>query len=113
MKYLCAPLFFAGLVIMGMLLAGELQALDEPLSIEELKSAVYPSQSQDARRRGHDLGRVLIVEAEGIRSPVTHIGARCCEVQRFDGIDILRELYQVGYTLAVKGYPWLKKPPGL
>ena len=44
MKYLCAPLFFAGLVIMGMLLAGELQALDEPLSIEELKSAVYPSQ---------------------------------------------------------------------
>jgi small-conductance mechanosensitive channel len=30
-----------------------------------------------------------IVEVEGILSRVTHIGSRCCQVQRFDGIDML------------------------
>jgi len=30
-----------------------------------------------------------IVEVEGILSCVTHIGSRCCQVQRFDGIDML------------------------
>jgi hypothetical protein len=30
--------------------------------------------------------------------------------EEFD-TEYMRALYQVGYTLAVKGYPWLKKPP--
>ncbi|MDO8940334.1 MAG: mechanosensitive ion channel [Methylicorpusculum sp.] len=30
-----------------------------------------------------------IVEVEGILSRVSHIGSRCCQVQRFDGIDML------------------------
>ncbi|WP_340123783.1 mechanosensitive ion channel domain-containing protein [Methylobacter svalbardensis] len=30
-----------------------------------------------------------IVEVEGVLSRVTHIGSRCCQVHRFDGIDML------------------------
>ena len=31
--------------------------------------------------------------------------------EEFDN-DYMRALYGVGYDLAVKGYPWLKTPPG-
>lgn len=30
-----------------------------------------------------------IVDVEGVRGRVTHIGGRCCQVRRFDGIDML------------------------
>lgn len=30
-----------------------------------------------------------IVEVEGIRGQIANIGGRCCQVRRFDGIDIL------------------------
>jgi potassium efflux system protein len=30
-----------------------------------------------------------IVDVEGVRGRVTHIGSRCCQVRRFDGIDML------------------------
>jgi len=30
-----------------------------------------------------------IVDVEGVRGTVTHIGSRCCQVHRFDGIDML------------------------
>ncbi|MBU2571788.1 MAG: mechanosensitive ion channel [Gammaproteobacteria bacterium] len=30
-----------------------------------------------------------IVDVEGVRVKITHIGGRCCQVHRFDGIDML------------------------
>jgi hypothetical protein len=51
-------------------------------------------------------------ERDGLNFNLAYIPVSFVQTQdKSSGLNYMRELYQFGYSMAVKGYPWRTSPP--
>ncbi|NTV58469.1 MAG: hypothetical protein HGA74_14480, partial [Deltaproteobacteria bacterium] len=56
----------------------------------------------------------LLSRRDGLDFNLAYIPATFNEPRKEDfDTNYMRKLFQVGYTMAVQGYPWEKSPPGI